>query len=216
VLVALLVGVVLLYLAIPRLVVAWHEGPTSPVLRRVHAGAAVSPQELEDLAEHERRAAHWVASGQILDDLGYALLLRAEGPHGFDERLLRGALDAMRAGAGLAPARSDVWTRLAYAEMMADGPTERASRAVEMALGTAPFDPDLLFVRLELGLIAWNGLGDQARQRLAEDVRRAWRHAPRRLIRIGRSTGRIDQVVAALPQGSRDTDRTLRWFFGDL
>jgi hypothetical protein len=68
--------------------------------------------------------------------LGLAELMLAEaGDPG--SAMLGQAIASLRAGLGR-PGAAHAWTRLACAELLADGPSEEAARALGIALATAP------------------------------------------------------------------------------
>ena len=198
---AALVGAGLLYLALPRTVAAILMLPGDPVLERMQKREPVDKKDLEILVRSRKRALDWVDSGRVHTDLGLAQLLLAremESARAFDRALAHDAVASLRAGLALTPSSPHAWARLAYAEYVADGPSPTVAQALDMSLRTAPFEPRLTQVRVELALLAWPFLTTPTRRLVDDEIRRAWRQARPGLVAIARHSGRDDVVRAAL------------------
>lgn len=201
--VTLALAMALLAQAVPRTLAALASLPGDPVLTRIQSGLSVDSAALEALIDSRRRALDWVQSGRLYTDLGLAQLMLAQARGGgddFERTLLAEAIESLRKGLALAPARPHAWTRLAYAELAAGKPLESVARALEMALITAPYEPGLLFPRLELCLLVWPALSEQTSKRAYEQIRIAWTRDPNRLVGLARSSGRVNIVRSALVQ----------------
>ncbi len=81
---------------------------------------------------------------------------------------------------------------------MAGGPSPELAKPLEMALVTARYTPRLLFVRLDLCLVAWPYFGSDAREMVFEQVRIAWRRSPDRLVELALVMELLDVVRTAL------------------
>ena len=68
-----------------------------------------------------------------------------------------------------------------------------------MALITARYIPHLLFVRLDLCLVAWPYFDSDTRDLVFQQVRIAWRWSPDRLVNLALIMGQLDLVRTALP-----------------
>lgn len=198
-----LLGAGLLALAVPRAVAALVSLPGGPVLARVQAMEPVGPEALDILVGAEDAALAWVDSGRRRTDRALALLLRARQEEAADNEFLVDSLAGLRSGLAHAPANSFAWTRLAYAETMLNGPSPSAAAALRMALITAPHEPRLLMVRLELCLRSWDHFGPADRALVGDQIRAAWRRAPDRVMDLVHRTRRAAPVLEAL-RGSRD------------
>lgn len=197
----MLVGAGLLYLALPRTVAAVLMLPGDPLLERIREREPVDKNDLEILVRSRERALAWVESGRVHTDLGLAYLLLArqtDEAGGFDRERARQAVASLREGLPRAPASPHAWARLAYAELVAQGPSPTVARALDMSLRTAPFEPRLTRVRVELALLAWPFLTSPTRRLVAAQIRLAWRQARSGLVEIARHSGRDDVVRAAL------------------
>jgi len=127
------------------------------------------------------------------------VLAKASGKDGaYDQTELARAIESLRAGLARAPARPYAWTRLALAELEAGGPSPELAKPLEMALITARYDPHLLFVRLDLCLVAWPYFGSDAREMVFEQVRIAWRRSSDRLVELALIMELLDVVRTAL------------------
>ena len=198
---AFLVGVGALYLALPRTVAAILKLPGNPVLTRVQEQKPVDGLALETLVATRKQALIWAESGRDSAVMGLAQLLLARGTddaQGYDQALVTDAIGSLREGLALGPASPHAWTRLAYADLVANGPSARVASALEMSLATAPFEPRLLRVRVELCLWAWPYLSPEVRRLVDEQIRLAWQRTRPELVVIARHTGRENVVRAAL------------------
>ena len=71
-----------------------------------------------------------------------------------------------------------------------------------MALITARYESRLLFVRLDLCLVAWPYFDSDAREMVFEPVRIAWRRSPDRLVELALIMELLDVVRTALLNSS--------------
>ena len=200
----------LLYFSAPRTIAAFSSLPGNPVLVRIQNVQRVSVKSLRTLIETRKRALRWLGSGRTYTDLGLAQLLLTQelaGDGDLDRMRLEETTDSLRAGLTRGPARPHAWTRLAYAEYLAEGASPRMAQALEMAITTAPFEPRLLFTRLELSLVAWPYFADEGRRLTGDQVRLAWRRSRDRLVELARHTHREDVVRVALSGSAEDLAR---------
>lgn len=200
---AFVVGAGLLYLALPRTIAAIVKLPGKPVLARIQDRERVDAEDLATLITARGRALSWADSGRDHAILGLAQLLLARGPeraNGYDKKVVEEAIASLRDGLAVAPASPHAWARLAYAELVAHGPSAAVAAALDMSLRTAPFEPRLLRVRVELSLHAWPYLTAEVRQLVHEQIRQAWRQSRSQLIVIARYTGRENVVRRALSE----------------
>ncbi len=203
-----LVGAILLYLGVPPTIDAIWRYSGDRTLRAIQAQETVSNEEVEDLIEVLDRSLFLVESGRKWTDLGLAQLLRSARITGQTEsrELLVGARASLREGSALGPANGFAWTRLAYVETLISGPSAEVARILEMAILTAPFDPRLLFFRLQLCFLAWPYFDQEARDLVLQQVRHAWREAPGQLVDLAVAAERVDVVRAALSRSPDDLE----------
>jgi hypothetical protein len=197
----LLLAAGLLYLGAPRTIAAFVSLPGDYVLERIQIGESVSARNLETLIISRERALAWVEAGRVRTDLALAqlVLAKASGEDGaYDQAGMARAIESLRAGLARAPARPYAWVRLALAELEAGGPSPEVAKPLEMALISARYIPRLLFVRLELCLIAWPYLNSDARDLVFQQVRIAWHRSPDRLVDLALHMERLDVVRTAL------------------
>jgi len=197
----LLLAVGLLYLGAPRTIAAFVSLPGDYVLERIQIRESVSARNLETLIISRERALVWVEAGRVQTDLALAQLVLAEasGEDGaYDQAGVARAIESLRAGLARAPARPYAWTRLALAELEAGGPSPELAKPLEMALITARYIPRLLFVRLDLCLVAWPYFDSDAREMVFEQLRIAWHRSPDRLVELALIMERLDEVRTAL------------------
>ncbi len=176
--------------------------PGDHLLERIQTRESVSARDLETLIISRQRALAWVEAGRVLTDLALAQLALAEVSGeggGYDQAGVARAIVSLRAGLARAPARPYAWTRLALAKLIAGGhPSPALAKPLEMALITARYIPRLLFIRLDLCLVAWPYFGSDAREMVFEQVRIAWRRSPDRLVELALIMELLDVVRTAL------------------
>lgn len=206
-LLAVTLGALVLYLGLPRTIAAFALLPGNQTLSLIQKGETVEPEKLEALAASRRRALAWVDSGRMWSDLALAQLLLA-GPRDHGGKPGQGRLDQALASLALAlraaPANPHAWTRLAYADLLARGPSRSVASALAMSILTARYEPDLMFARLELSLGAWRYFPLQDRDLVLGQVRLAWRRSPERLVGLAKRTGEIAAIRAALAAAPAD------------
>ncbi len=197
----LLLAVGLLYLGAPRTIAAFVSLPGDYWLEQIQIRESVSARDLEILIVSRERALAWVEAGRVQTDLAFAQLVLAEasGEDGaYDQAGVARTIESLRAGLARAPARPYAWTRLAFAELVAGGPSSELAKLLEMALITARYDPRLLFARLEYCLIAWPYFELDAREMVFQQIRIAWHRSPDRLVELALLWWRLDVVRTAL------------------
>ena len=213
---SVLLALAILYLAGPRTMAAVVMFPGNHLLKRVQSGEALSEEQLETLINSRERALVWVESGRVRTDLALAKLLLAQQRtvnQQPDEGLVDQAKAELRQGLLFSPARPHAWTRLAFSELQAGGDARQAVAALRMALRVAPYEPGVMFVRLEVGLRLWWSLDPELREQLGEQIRMAWRHSGEQLIATALKTRRVHVVRAALsrsPGDSAEFEKRLR------
>ena len=131
----------LIALAAPRLLASVSVLPSAPTLNRLQSLQPVETAALRRLVRNQRRALVWQAGGRTWTDLGLAQLLLAERLADTDPRASSASprrKQALTEGLSVAPANPFAWSRLAYAEAMLAGWSERAVSALRMAFITGP------------------------------------------------------------------------------
>ncbi len=204
---ALFVGTVMIVFGVARTISAFSMLPGTPVLKNIQSLNSVQADGLELLIASRKRGLRWSDSGRAWTDLGLAQLLLAttEGIDGERRRsLVNEAIVSLNAGLALAPANPFAWTRLAYAESLAKGPSPQVVSALRMALFTAQYEPRLLFVRLELCFQVWSQFDAGDRDLIFKQVRFAWRIQPKRLVELALRIGKVNLVRASLLSSRED------------
>lgn len=192
-------GLGLIYLAVPRTVAGFITRPGFQTLRDIQMGGEIDEEALVALVESRRRAAGWVESGGLWSDLAVAQFMLAEnGDAGGDRERIRQASDALEISLALAPANPHGWTRRAYAEYLLNGASEITASALVMSVLTARYEPDLMFVRLELCLLSWPHFSAGDREIVLDQMRLAWRQSPERSLSLAEATGRLAVMRDAL------------------
>ena len=180
---AILLGALILWLALPRVLASAWLTMRDPVIREMDAGEPVSDAELLGLIASRELALGWVEDRETHAERGIALAelaFRAD-PHGAAEQPgLERAVRALRAGLAVAPGAPRDWMELAYLLVLAEGDTNRkAAQALLLSIRTAAFQaPDLLQKRLFWGLAHWAFYDQEERRQIEEQIRLTWQVAP--------------------------------------
>ncbi len=198
---ALAVGVALVALAAPRFFAAVAELPARPVLSELRAGATLDQRYLDIAAASRAARLDWVDDGRGWADLGLlhfteARRLGLDSPDG--RARLAESLTAHRRALALSPVQAYAWSRLAHIELLRGGPSPRLAPLLERAIATAPFDPALAFLRLELCFLAWRQLDPPLQALIGEQVRFAAGVSPKRLAVLAKERYAMAAVREAL------------------
>lgn len=203
--IAFAASLALLYLAVPRTVAGFITAPSYRTLQDIQKGGAIDDAALVSLVESRRRAAGWVESGRYWSDLAMAEFLLADtgGASGDRNRIMLASY-SLEAALALSPADPHGWTRRAYAELLLNGPSEVTASALVMSVLTARYEPDLMFVRLELCLLSWPHFSLEDRELVEDQISLAWRQSPDRVLDLAAVVGGLSVVRGALA-GSPDS-----------
>jgi len=180
---ALLLGALVLWLALPRVVGSALLALRDPVIQRMDAGEPVSDAELLGLIASRELALGWVDDREAHDERGTALaeLAFREAPGSAAERArLEQAVEALRAGLAVAPGAPKDWMQLGYLLVLLEGgPNRKAAEALLVSIRTGAFQaPDFLHRRLFWSLAHWTFYDEEERGEIGDQIRLAWRIAP--------------------------------------
>jgi hypothetical protein len=180
---ALLLGGLILWLAVPRVLASALLALRDPVIQRMDAGEGVSQAELLGLSASRELALGWVEDGASHQERGTALTIlafREEPQSAARSATLERAVHATRAGLALAPADPKDWMQLGYLLVLLEGDTNRAAaKALLASIRTAPFGaPEFLNRRLFWSLAHWTFYDEEERRQVGDQVRLAWRVTP--------------------------------------
>lgn len=180
---ALLLGGLILWLAVPRVLASALLALRDPVIQQMDAGAGVSQAKLLGVIASRELALDWVEDGESHQERGTALTMLAfrEEPQSAARRdMLERAVQATRAGLALTPGDPKDWMQLGYLLVLLEGETNRAAaEALLRSIRTAAFGaPGFLNRRLFWSLAHWTFYDEEARGQVGDQVRLAWRVAP--------------------------------------
>ena len=180
---ALLLGGLILWLAVPRVLASAWLALRDPVLEQMDGGEPVSEAELLGLIASRELALGWVEDRETHDQRGTALAelaFRGDLQGAAGTVALERAVAATRAGLAAAPADPRDWMQLGYLLVLLDGePNRPAAEALLLSIRTGPFQaPEFLRRRLFWSLAHWELYDQEERRQVDEQVRLAWRTAP--------------------------------------
>jgi hypothetical protein len=178
----LLLGVLILSLAVPRVLASALLAARDPVVERMLAGAHVPEPELLGLLASRELALRWVEDRETHNERGTALtsLAFAQAENAAGTAMLERAADAIRAGLAVAPADPRDWMQLGYLLVLLEGDlTPEAARAFLLSMRTGAWqDPDFLRRRLFWALAHLAFYDELERRWLDQQIRLAWRVIP--------------------------------------
>lgn len=194
-----LFALLLLVLAVPRL---WAYGAALPQdgqYWRLGEGERLSDGELADLLATYRTAADCLPSSPELQSRA-AIVSVEFGLRHLRAEPIREGRDRLMAAASRAPLRTDIWSRLAYAEFASDGMTPLAVHALKLSWLTGRLElPDALR-RLNVYLLGWDRLSADGREDAAAQLALLW-DANHRM--------RVVELYASLTPAEREILRQL-------
>ena len=208
--VALVLGALILWLALPRVVASTLLAMRDPVVERADEGEQVSAAELLSLIASRELALSWVEDRETHGERATALAKLAfqQAPESAAQRAaLKRAVDALRAGLALAPADPRGWMQLAYLLVLLEGDTSRkAAQALLVSIRTGAFQaPGFLNRRLFWSLAHWSFYDDDERRQIDDQIRLVWRIAPGELAELARDVPDFFAPIAsALNDGARE------------
>lgn len=206
---AVLLGLLLITLAYPRLMGAMTAVTANPTLERIRKYEPVTPKDLSLLITTQEQSLGWWSSPRRWADLGLATLMLANRTADDTERktLYRKADAALRQALSRAPSNAFAWSRLGFVDMKLNGPSPASAHFLRLAIEHAPHNPKLAFTRLELCLIAWKYFEKSDHGILFDQIRFAWKLNPKRLARVAHRLHRTGPVRAALINDEASLER---------
>lgn len=180
---ALVLGGLILWLAVPRVVASVLLALRDPVIQQMAVGPRVSDAELLGLIASRELALSWVEDREAHDERATALAelaFRGEARSAAGRAMLERAVDATRAGLALAPADPRDWMQLGYLLVLLEGdPNRAAAQALLASIRTGPFQaPGSLRRRLFWSLAHWAFYQEEERRQIEDQIRLVWRVAP--------------------------------------
>ncbi len=168
----ILLGGVLLWLAVPRVISDYRLAIGDSAYELVAEGAPMARASLERARRSREEALAVTETGTASKQLGQVLLRDALArPWSDPERavLLRRAVVRLRRGLALEPADLFAWYHLALAEWWR-GRAAEAAAALAMSYRTGPHHPPLASDRARLAVALWPRLAPPARRRATAEI----------------------------------------------
>jgi hypothetical protein len=201
--VCLLLGLVLMVVAGPRLVAALLDGPADRVVFYLQDGANVTDEALSGLIAARRSAAAWHETAQGQRDIAAAalqLIHRGRQAADYEE-----AERAVRRSLALAPVDPHTWARLAHIAWLRDREAHAASTALRASIQVGAYEPTLTAWRVGLILRLWDAVAAEDRSIFAAQIRQLAKDEPDTLIRLG-----TDPEAARIIDEALGADRSMR------
>jgi hypothetical protein len=172
-------GLLLLYLAIPRTLIAFEALPGNPIFQKIQAKGQVNVKELGELVASRKAALSWGRDPALMAELGIAQLLRAEmasADRGFALIERNAGRQMLRQALARRPLDSFSWLELAYVDLLARRDRAAAGN-LTLAIRMAVSRPGQFAPRIEMGLKLWNLLDGDQRDDIRNQIRLMWRES---------------------------------------
>ncbi len=180
-------AILLLVFGLPSMVARFVLLPADDVRPRLLAGEKIENVDLARFYASRQFASSWFPENALYNDLASASFemadrVKDETARKFMEDSALWEYKALAAS----PADAFGWYRMAYLYYSVDGPSQRAMQAWSMSLASAPYEPRLVFPRLQMAM----SLGakflqqDSARLHVPHLIREAWDDHPDRLAEL--------------------------------
>ena len=188
-------------IAAPSLMARVVMLPGDAVRGALLANNAVPDTDLQKWAATRRRALHWRAMAEVLDDLALASLTQA-GREKADSKEAkdqwRDAIQWQRRALARAPSDTFGWARLAYMITQTEGLTDEAAATLTHSFDTGPYEPALALIRLNMAVLMLDKLDPDVNTSLSFMIRAAWNDDPRGLVRSASENHFISLAEKAL------------------
>jgi hypothetical protein len=180
---ALVVGALLVFLSMPRILAELNLIPANGLLDEIRSAenARVDDEQagsLGDAIGGLRRATSFVGNnGRVYTDLALAKLREMDRAGAGTEEgraLLDAAISDMQQGLALSPANSFAWARLSYALLLRDGATDAVLDALRMSYQMAGLNDKILFFRTDLSLGLWKELDKDLKDATVRQIAFYW------------------------------------------
>lgn len=174
--VAAMLGVLMLYFAVPRTIAAGLLMPGDEPLQILRNDGVPKAGGLAAVISSRASAAHWVDDGRLWTDLALARLVDAEQvrkDEAPDKAKLDAAASDLTKGLALSPVNPHAWARLGYVRLLQKNQAEVAS-ALRLSFLTGPYEADMAIPRLRLALAVWSYFTTEEREMARRQIRFAW------------------------------------------
>jgi len=185
----LIIGVcslILLSLSWPRLGASLHYLPVDTALSKYHETREANTGQLDALVERALEAIDIYDHYRYREGLSELQILIGQDmsrPYWQRRQVLEQSVSSALAVVEQAPAKPRAWLRIARARAFLGYPAGDVIPAWKMSILTGRVEPTLMLVRLELGLMYFAGLDDEALLLLRDQLVLSWAVHRRELVK---------------------------------
>jgi hypothetical protein len=169
----ILLGLLLLTLAVPRLVAHLLLLPGDAATKRALSGELLTPAGYQRILDSRKAALAWLELPEARIELGgtfYFMAQRADELHVDATALLREAREQLERGLAEAPADTAAWFTLADIRSFLSDP-DKAEKALHLSMLAAPHDVTIAPLRAGMALALWARLEPSTRAMVETDVK---------------------------------------------
>ncbi len=198
---ALVLATSLLFLSVPRLLASASVVQAAPSISVLRRGAEVNYKALSKAEALLHKAISWDGDNpDYFLDLAFVHRRMADAKFSDNrdgQRFLQLALQNFATALRLAPSNARAWAHLAEAHYAFSGMTSEVSRALRISFLTGHIEPNLLAIRLKLGLQNWQALPSDVKWFVKLQARQMWHIYSMRddLVRIYLQFGLKERLV---------------------
>ncbi len=198
----------LLVLALPALGARLFQLKSHHVRQALLNEGRPAVQEIDTYILTRKRAVFLRPSGELMDELAMAYIARGQTNSALTTESTKEAVFWQTKSLERAPANAFGWARLSYLSFMGEGASSFASGALALSLETAPYEPALSVMRLNMAMTLYDNLSSEIRERIPSMIRFAWEHDP---VKLGESAAQM-RYVSVVEQILMDDQEALRIF----
>lgn len=202
---AMFLGIGLVAIALPHTIAGLGVVPAMPVLEGLRKGERVTDAYLRVAVEAGQQALAWSPDAQTWADLGLVRWEQARRDGLVTDTAianLEASAVAVDRSLAMAPSMGLVWARRAQIELARNGLSPAFEQSLVLSLETAPFDPTVLWPRLDLALLAWPILTDETRTLVVPQIVAAADLDPLRLAGLAHRRYALAPIREALERDS--------------
>jgi len=197
----ILIGLLLIGLAVPRLISAVLVLPVRPVFEDIRLGRDVELERLVQAQSLTLSASAWVSDGRILTDRALALGLHADRlAAGSEMRASFERLAAASLAEGLAksPGNPYAWFRMAAISQRLNKAPRLVVSLLLASVMTGEVLPRVMIPRLTLAFANWEHMDEREKDVIRNQMRIAWHFDTTRLYVLARRMGMLPILQDAL------------------
>ncbi len=208
-LVTLIVGLILLYIAIPHAWAGYINIPVEKNISLVRSKHRLAAAKIPALIEHAQQSSSIINTAgyqQQLGELYYLQGLLSKTTAEDKNVLLNSSVAYLKASLIAAPANSLAWFELASIQRDNNAPNEDVKNAFLMSILTGPHEANLVIPRLQQLLALNTELSSEDQDQIQHQIITGWSQSPKSFARFLAKDKNSLQNIKPLLQGQHESE----------